>query len=262
MQWVSRLTKALDEDRFALFFQPIVPCAAPHGHDKHIEILVRMIDEDGTIIAPGAFLPASEKYNIVSNIDRWVISHAMEWLANGPACEDRLVSISINLSGQSIGNPEILRFIIDETEKTGADPERIVFEITETAAVANIIAATGFMLTLRGCGFRFSLDDFGSGLSSFTYLKKLPVDFLKIDGAFVRNILSDPVDHAMVKSINELGHLLGKETIAEYVETLELAEELRRMGVNYAQGYAYAKPQPLNDFARIMGPHLIVVSSR
>ena len=262
MQWVSRLTKALDEDRFALFFQPIVPCADRHGHDKHIEILLRMIDEDGTVIAPGAFLPASEKYNIVTSIDRWVISHSMEWLANEPACRKWPVTISINLSGQSIGNPEMLRFIINEMEKTGADPERVVFEVTETAAVANIISATGFMLTLRGCGFRFSLDDFGSGLSSFTYLKKLPVDFLKIDGAFVRNILADPIDHAMVKSINELGHLLGKETIAEYVETLELAEELRRMGVNYAQGYAYAKPQPLNNLAQIMGPHLVVVSSQ
>ena len=147
-------------------------------------------------------------------------------------------------------------------ENTGADPKRIIFEITETSAVKNITSATGFMLTLRGKGFRFSLDDFGSCLSSFTYLKKLPVDFLKINGSFVRDILSDPVDHAMVKSINELGHLLGKETIAGFVETLELAKELRKMGVNYAQGYVYAKPQPLSDFARAMGPRLVVVSSR
>jgi diguanylate cyclase (GGDEF)-like protein len=261
MQWVSRLTKALDEDRFALYFQPIVPCASRH-HGKHIEILLRMIDEDGTVIAPGTFFPASEKYNVATSIDRWVISHAMEWLASEPARGDWPVTISINLSGQSIGNPEMLRFIINEMDKSGANPERIVFEVTETAAIANIIAATGFMLTLRGCGFRFSLDDFGSGLSSFPYLKKLPVDFLKIDGAFVRDILSDPVDHAMVRSINELGHLLGKETIAEYVETHELAEELRRMGVNYAQGYAYARPQPLTNFAQSMGPYLFVVSSQ
>jgi diguanylate cyclase (GGDEF)-like protein len=262
MQWVSRITKALDEDRLALYFQPIVPCASRHRHDKHIEILLRMIDEDGTVIAPATFLPASEKYKIATSIDCWVISHAMEWLASDPARGDWPVIISINLSGQSIGNPEMLRFIINEMDKSGADPERIVFEVTETATIANITAATGFMLTLRGCGFRFSLDDFGSGLSSFPYLKKLPVDFLKIDGAFVRDILSDPVDHAMVKSINELGHLLGKETIAEHVETHELAEELRRMGVNYAQGYAYAKPQPLTGFAQSMGPHLVVVSSR
>ena len=262
MQWVSRLKKALDEDRFVLYFQPIVPCANHQNQDKQIEILLRMIDEDGAIISPASFLPASEKYNIVTSIDRWVISHTMEWLSSDPVCKGWPVTISINLSGQSICNREMMKFIIDEMDNTGVDPGRIVFEVTETSAISNITAATSFMLTLRGCGFRFSLDDFGSGLYSFAYLKKLPVDFLKIDGAFVRDILSDPVDHAMVKSINKLGHLLGMETIAEFVETFELAEELRKMGVNYAQGYAYAKPQPLSEFARAMGPHLVVVSSR
>ncbi len=261
MQWVSRLTKALDEERFVLYFQPIVPCANHQNQDKHIEILLRMIDEDGTIIAPATFLPASKKYNLITNIDRWVISQAMEWLASDPVHSDWPVTISINLSGPSISNHEMAKFIMDTMENTGADPKRIIFEITETSAVKNITSATGFMLTLRGKGFRFSLDDFGSCLSSFTYLKKLPVDFLKINGAFVRDILSDPVDHAMVKSINELGHLLGKETIAGFVETLELAKELRKMGVNYAQGYVYAKPQPLSDFARAMGPRLVVVTS-
>ena len=155
----------------------------------------------------------------------------------------------------------MLKFIIDKMEETGIAAEHIIFEITETAAIANITSATSFMLTLRGCGFRFSLDDFGSGLSSFTYLKKLPVDFLKIDGAFVRDILSDPIDYAMVRSINELGQLLGKETIAEFVETTELADELQRMGVNYAQGYAYARPQPLNNFTRNQAPRLVLISS-
>ncbi len=262
MQWVSRLTKALDEDRFVLYFQPIVPCANHQSQDKCIEILLRMIDEDGTIIAPATFFPASEKYNLVTNIDRWVISHAMEWLASDPVHRDCPVTISINLSGQSISSHEMLKFIMDTVKKTGADPKRIIFEITETAAVTNITSVTGFMLTLRGKGFRFSLDDFGSCLSSFAYLKKLPVHFLKINGPFVRDILSDPVDHAMVKSINELGHLLGKETIAESVETPEVAKELRKMGINYAQGYTYAKPQPLDKFAQAMGPRLVVVSSR
>ncbi len=262
MQWVSRLTKALDEDRFVLYFQPIVPCANHQSQDKCIEILLRMIDEDGTIIAPATFFPASEKYNLVTNIDRWVISHAMEWLASDPVHRDCPVTISINLSGQSISSHEMLKFIMETVKKTGADPKRIIFEITETAAVTNITSVTGFMLTLRGKGFRFSLDDFGSCLSSFAYLKKLPVHFLKINGPFVRDILSDPVDHAMVKSINELGHLLGKETIAESVETPEVAKELRKMGINYAQGYTYAKPQPLDKFAQAMGPRLVVVSSR
>ena len=261
MQWVSRLNRAIEEDQFALYFQPILPCANKSRHHTHLEILVRLIDDDGTVIAPGAFLHAAEKYNIISGIDRWVIKNSMTWLAATEKSGGDPVTISINLSGQTIGSPDMLKFIIDQMEATGAPTEQIIFEVTETAAIANITSATSFMLTLRGCGFRFSLDDFGSGLSSFTYLKKLPVDFLKIDGAFVRDILSDPVDYAMVKSINELGQLLGKETIAEFVETTELADELERMGVNYVQGYAFAKPRPLNNHTQSQAPRLVLVSS-
>jgi EAL domain-containing protein (putative c-di-GMP-specific phosphodiesterase class I) len=169
--------------------------------------------------------------------------------------------ISINLSGQSIGDMSMLNYIIDLIDETGISPERVCFEIPEAAAVSNLTAATSFILTLRGCGFRFSLDDFGSGLSSFAYLKKLPVDYLKIDGTFVRDIMFDPVDRAMVKSINELGHLLGKETIAEFVETMDIAIELKKIGVDYAQGYAFYHPQSLDDFSQVMGPRLFVVSS-
>ncbi len=261
MQWVSRLTRAIEEDQFALYYQPIIPCVSKAASGKHMEILLRLIDDDGSVVSPGAFLPAAEKYNIASNIDRWVIEHAMQWLVENTGQGGWPVTISINLSGQTIGSPDMLKYIIDKMDETGVAPEHIIFEITETAAIANITSATNFMLTLRGCGFRFSLDDFGSGLSSFAYLKKLPVDYLKIDGTFVRDILSDPVDYAIVKSINELGQLLGKETIAEFVETLEIAEELRSMGVNHLQGYAYAKPEPLRNFAHSMGPRLIVISS-
>ncbi|MEN8206012.1 MAG: EAL domain-containing protein [Pseudomonadota bacterium] len=261
MQWVARLNRAMEKNQFTLYFQPIVPCANKSTTGRHVEILVRLIDDDGAIIAPGAFLPAAEKYNMVINIDRWVIEQSMVWLAKITNNDAALITISINISGQTIGNPDMLKFIFDKMEETGAPPDQIIFEITETAAIANITSATSFMLTLRGCGFRFSLDDFGSGLSSFTYLKKLPVDFLKIDGVFVRDILSDPVDYAMVKAISELGQLLGKEIIAEFVETLELADELRNMGVNYMQGYAYGKPQPLNNFVHSQGPRLVVVSS-
>ena len=261
MQWVSRLTRAIEEDQFALYYQPIIPCVSKTASGKHMEILLRLIDDDGSVVPPGVFLPAAEKYNIASNIDRWVIEHAMQWLVENTGQGGWPVTISINLSGQTIGSPDMLKYIIDKMDETGVAPEQIIFEITETAAIANITSATNFMLTLRGCGFRFSLDDFGSGLSSFAYLKKLPVDYLKIDGTFVRDILSDPVDYAIVKSINELGQLLGKETIAEFVETLEIAEELRSMGVNHLQGYAYAKPEPLRNFAHSMGPRLIVISS-
>lgn len=261
MQWVSRLTRALEEDQLTLYYQPVIPCANKSRHYTHLELLVRLVDDDGTIIAPGAFLHAAEKYNMVSSIDRWVIENSMAWLAETEKAGGRPVTISINLSGQTIGNPDMLKFIIDKMEETGAPAEQIILEVTETAAIANITSATSFMLTLRGCGFRFSLDDFGSGLSSFTYLKKLPVDFLKIDGAFVRDILSDPVDYAMVRSINELGQLLGKETIAEFVETTELADELERMGVNHVQGHAFAKPRPLNNYTLSQAPRLVLVSS-
>lgn len=259
MQWVSRLGRALEENQFELFYLPIISCAR-RSDCKHLEILLRMVDDDGTIIAPRAFLPAAEKYNIAASIDRWVIGKTFRWLAENTSDEDWPVIVSINISGQTVSSQEMLRFIINEMETTGISPSSIVFEITETAAIANITSATSFMLTLRGCGFRFALDDFGSGLSSFTYLKKLPVDFLKIDGAFVRDILSDPVDYAMVRSINELGQLLGKETIAECVDTVEIADELRDIGVDYAQGYAFSKPEPLLNFARITRPRLVVVS--
>ena len=261
MQWASRLTRALEKDQFTLYFQPIIPCANKSRHYTYLEILVRLIEDDGTVIAPGAFLYAAEKYNMVSSIDRWVIEHSMAWLAETEKSDGRPITISINISGQTIGSPDMLKFIIDKMEETGAPAGQIIFEVTETAAIENITSATSFMLTLRGCGFRFSLDDFGSGLSSFTYLKKLPVDFLKIDGAFVRDILSDPVDYAMVRSINELGQLLGKETIAEFVETTGLADELERMGVNYVQGYAFAKPRPLINHTQNQAPRLVLVSS-
>ena len=261
IQWVSRLKRALEEDQFTLYFQPIIPCARRKRHDTHMEILLRLIDDDGAVIAPGSFLPAAGKYRLASSIDRWVIENTMNWLAETNHTGDRPLTVSVNLSGQTISNPEMLKFIIDKMEKTGVSAEHIIFEVAETTVIANIASATNFMLTLRGCGFRFSLVDFGSGLSSFTYLKKLPVDFLKIDGAYVRDILSDPFDYAMVNSICELGHLLDKEIIADYVDTHELADELQLMGINHLQGYVSAKPRPLNNYTHIQTPRLVLVSS-
>ncbi len=261
MQWVSRITSALEQDRFELYYQPIVPCADRRSRGKFLEILLRMVDEDGSVISPRTFLPAAEKYNLANAIDRWVVENAMQWLAGHTSPDLHPVVISINLSGQTIGNQDMLKFIINRMDETGVNPEQIVFEVTETAAINNLATATSFMLTLRGCGFRFSLDDFGSGLSSFCYLKKLPVDFLKIDGTFIRDILSDPVDYAMVRSIAELGALLGKQTIAEYVETLQVADELRDIGVDFMQGHAYAKAEPLDSFTHHMRPQLVLLSS-
>ncbi len=261
MQWLSRLNNAFTDNRFTLYFQPIVPCASTTRHDKHVEILLRMIDDDGSIIAPGVFLPTAEKYNLAQDLDRWVIEHAMAWLARESACSHWPIRIAINLSAQSVGNQAMVNYIIEQAGLNAIDPGQVCFEITETAVTANLTAATGFMLTLRACGFRFSLDDFGNGLSSFAYLKKMPVDYLKIDGAFVRDFMFDPVDRTMVRAINELGHLLGKQTIAKYVESLEVVDELKKMGVDHIQGYVYSQPQSLDDFAQVLGPRLIVVSS-
>ena len=261
MQWLSRLNTALADDRFTLYFQPIVPCASTTRHDKHLEILLRMIDDDGAIIAPGVFFPTAEKYDLAQDLDRWVIEHAMTWLAGESAGSRWPIRIAINLSAQSVGSQVMINHIIDQAELNGIDPAQVCFEITETAVTANLTAATSFMLTLRACGFRFSLDDFGNGLSSFAYLKKMPVDYLKIDGAFVRDFMFDPIDRSMVRAINELGHLLGKQTIAKYVESLEVVDELKKIGVDHMQGYFYSQPQSLDDFAQVMGPRLVIVPS-
>ena len=261
MQWLTRLNAALTDSRFALYFQPIVPCASTTRHDKYVEILLRMIDDDGSIVAPGVFLPTAEKYNLAQDLDRWVIEHAMAWLAVERGYSHWPIRIAINLSAQSVGNQAMVNYILEQAGLNGIDPAQVCFEITEAVVTANLTAATSFMLTLRACGFRFSLDDFGNGLSSFTYLKKMPVDYLKIDGAFVRDFMFDPIDRTMVRAINELGHLLGRQTIAKYVESLEVVDELRKMGIDHVQGYVYSQPQSLDDFAQVMGPRLAVVPS-
>jgi len=260
IQWKSRLASALQEDRLTLYFQPVIPCAGRRRQHRHIEIRVRMLENDGSVLLPDAFLPAAEKYDLATGIDCRVIEKVFAWLAGEANSVDLPVTVSVNLSGQTIGSREMMNLILEKTDETGISPEQVIFEINESAAIANITAVTGFMLTLRSRGFRFTLNDFGCGLSSFSYLKKLPVDFLKIDGVFVRDILCDPFDHAMVRSIRELGHLLGMEVIAQCVETLEVAEELRALGVNYAQGYAYARPEPLDTLSRPRQPRLVIVS--
>lgn len=251
MRWVSRINRALDEDRFRLCFQPITPVKPEQYPPVHYELLIRMQDEFGNMIAPGAFLPAAELYSLSTKLDRWVLSSAFQWLDNHPRHVDELSLCAINLSGHSLGDDQFLDFVVDLFVTSRVPASKICFEITETAAIANLEHASRFIGTLKALGSRFALDDFGSGLSSFAYLKTLPVDFLKIDGMFIRDIHEDPIHLAMVQSINEVGHLMGMETVAEFVESDAIVKVLRELGVDYAQGYGICPPQPLELFERV-----------
>lgn len=244
MQWVARINHALPEDRFLLYRQDIISINENCNEGGHYELLLRL-EEDGQIFPPGAFLPAAERYNLSSKIDRWVVAKALHYLAEDTSRVAGLYQCAINLSGQTLNDDDFLGFVIAKLKETGVPPEKICFEITETAAIVNLTNASNIIKNLKEIGCLFSLDDFGSGLSSFAYLKNLPVDFLKIDGMFVKDIVSDPIDFAMVKSINDIGHVMGKKTIAEFVENAEILEKLRSIGVDYAQGYGIAKPIPL-----------------
>jgi diguanylate cyclase (GGDEF)-like protein/PAS domain S-box-containing protein len=245
MQWATRIPRALEENRFQLSFQPIAPLRGDGDEGEHYELLLRMQDETGRIVLPSAFLSSAERYNLAARLDRWVISTAFHWLTCHPARLERLSLCSINLSGHSLGDEAFLAFVIQQFAVTPIAPEKICFEITETIAIANLSYATHFIKVLKELGCRFALDDFGSGLCSFTYLRSLPVDFLKIDGAFVKDIVDDPMSLAMVKSINEIGQLMGKQTIAEFVENERILEKLREIGVNYVQGYFIGRPKLL-----------------
>ncbi len=247
MQWLARINHALEDDRFHLYCQPIAPITPAAYKGAHYELLIRMEDKDGQMVLPGLFLPAVERYDLATKLDRWVIRTTFEWLSCRPERLNDLFLCAINLSGCSLTNNDVLDFVINQFDKYDIPPYKICFEVTETVAIANLSSATHFIKALKELGCQFALDDFGSGLSSFAYLKNLPVDFLKIDGVFVKGITDDPIDLAMVKSINEIGHAMGKQTIAEFVENKVILDKLKRgeIGVDYVQGYAIGRPKPV-----------------
>lgn len=243
MHWLARITKAFEENRFHLHYQPIVRIKLDKADTtRHYEILLRMYDEDNKLVLPGSFIPAAEHYNRMVEIDRWVVRNALASLTSNPPQD---VVCAINLSGHSVNDERFLDFLIEQIETSGVPSHKICFEITETVAITNLMKASSFIRTIKSMGCQFSLDDFGSGMSSFTYLKNLSVDFLKIDGSFVTGMMRSPVDRAMVESINNIGHILGIKTIAEFVESDGILEQLRDIGVDYAQGFGIAKPVPL-----------------
>jgi len=259
MHWVSRINLALEENRFQLYFQEIMPL---QGHEKsfilHGEILLRMIDKEGDIVSPSNFLPAAERYNIITLIDEWVVDKSIQWLAS----RKEKVLISVNLSGMSLSNRDFLNFVVSKIKLHKVNPELLCFEITETAAINNLSTAIHFMNVLKKLGCSFALDDFGSGLSSFSYLNSLPVDYLKIDGAFVMDIDKDPMHYAMVKSINEVGQVMGIKIIAEFAASESIIHSLREIGVDNAQGYAISRPIPLSSLVIDNKPTLTAVKNK
>ncbi len=245
MGWAARLTSALEENRMTLYYQPYLALGPHSAKGLHVEILLRLIDEEGALVQPGSFLPAAERYNVMPAIDRWVIHAVFSSYRDLAAQLGAPLTCAINLSGTSLNSEGLLEFIREQTRLCSLPPGAVCFEITETAAIHNLRHAAQFMKDVKALGFSFALDDFGVGTSSFGYLKTLPVDYLKIDGSFVRNIVLDPIDRAMVETINRVGHIMGLQTVGEFAESAEVIAELKALGVDFAQGYGVQRPRPL-----------------
>lgn len=246
MNWVAKISKALEQNRMVLYRQKILPLQETSRKEEHFEILLRMLDEEGRLLPPMAFLPAAERYNLMSTVDFWVIKTAFQYFQECCTDDEITYTCSINLSGATVGDERLIGYIREQFAVFAIPPAGICFEITETAAIANLNSAVTLMHDLKQIGCRFALDDFGSGMSSFGYLKTLPVDYIKIDGSFVKDMLHDRIDHAMVEAINNIGHVMGIQTIAEFVENDAIKEELKCLNVNFAQGYGVGRPEPIH----------------
>ncbi len=262
VQWIPRINWALKNDRFEIYVQPIAPIKVADAGEIHYETLLRLVDEEGKLVPPFAFIPAAERYQLMPQIDRWVVRNVLSrvnGLLSGAGFESGIWTI--NLSGQSLSDEEFIQFLISELERSVVPSEWLCFEITETAVISNLNAAMDLIASLKEKGCRFALDDFGSGLSSFTYLKNLPVDYLKIDGFFVKEMVTDPISHAMVESINNIGQIMGIRTIAEFVENDNILNRLAAIGVDYAQGYGIGRPRPLHEeITQLLGDSPIAAS--
>lgn len=247
MEWVGELGRALDEERLVLNCQRIVPINQHSQVQPHYEILLTMRDEEGNMMPPAEFILAAETYNRMVQVDRWVITNVFKWISEHRDELDDISGFAINISGHSMNDEAFADFVLEQFSSTQTPTSKVCFEVTETAAISNLDNAIDFMNRMKIIGCRFSLDDFGTGLSSYSYLRNLPVDYVKIDGVFVRDLVDSPGDYAVVRSINEIGHYMGKKTIAEFVENDEILAQLKEIGVDYAQGYGIHKPSPLSE---------------
>lgn len=250
MEWVSRIKTALEDENFILYIMPIVPVKDTSEDGSHFEVLLRMRDDSGNIVYPQDFISAAEKYNMMQAIDKWVIEHTFRALSQKKMSYLHKAGdpiYSINLSGSSLADTSFSVFVLDCFQEFNINPQKVCFEITESEAINNFNIAQRFIGEMKSVGCSFALDDFGTGLSSFSYLKTLPVDWLKIDGCFVKDIMEDPIDLAMLESINEIGHIMNMKTVAEYVESEIILDKIREVGIDYAQGYAIQKPYPIGS---------------
>ena len=243
MEWVSGIMKGFNEDRFCLYVQPIVTME-DNAKCTHYEVLIRYRNPDNTIVPPGEFLPPAERYNLIEKIDIWVVNKVIQWLQDNKE-NNKEVMYSINLSGRSIGSQTFHKFLHESLQKSGIDKSTLCFEITETAVVENVEKSVEFINSIKKLGAKFSLDDFGTGLSSFSYLKRFPVDYLKIDGEFVRDIIENDTSFVFVRSMTEVGHSLDMKVIAEFVESDTMFDRLREANIDYIQGYHVGKPVPI-----------------
>ena len=249
MEWAVQIDKATAENRLILNCQRIQPITADFTEqDVHYELLLTMVDEQGNTVAPADFIAAAETYNRMAQVDRWVVRNALLWMSEHRAAIERVGGFSINVSGHSINDESFTDFVLRQFSLTRVPTGKVCFEVTETAAISNLSSAVAFMNKMKLIGCKFSLDDFGTGLSSYSYLRNLPVDFIKIDGVFVQDLPNNPADYAVVKSINEIAHFMGKRTVAEYVESAEILAQLKEIGVDFAQGYGIERPRPLAEF--------------
>lgn len=249
MLWVSQIRAALKNDSFSLYQQRIIP-TNPTKHGNHYEILLRIPDENGKLVSPVKYIGAAELYGLMTKIDSWVVKNCFNWIMKNKKTMEDIEQISINLSGQSLSSKQFLHTITALLATTNLTHSKICFEITETNAISNYESALDFIYKVKSYGCKFALDDFGSGMSSFSYLKTLNVDYLKIDGSYVHNIVNNPIDRAMVEAVNKIGHAMGIETIAEYVEDKEILNMLADIGVDFAQGYGIAYPAPIDELIK------------